>query len=145
MKSTCFVFKLKQVLIAHVLIEDLRFLPLVREIQRLSTRYGTLHSCKDGISHTFGRNPRSSIGTCDRTYQFYDILVPSCTCVKQSYISLYYLLQQHSFVLIGKTVHGFKCDLFSQVNKFYLFLYQILLFFSEFIYVYDILSNHLIY
>jgi len=35
----------------------------VREIQRLSTRSATLHSWKDGISHTRGRNPRSSIRT----------------------------------------------------------------------------------
>jgi hypothetical protein len=37
MKSTCFVFKLKRKkqVLALVLIEDLGFLPLVREIQRL--------------------------------------------------------------------------------------------------------------
>jgi hypothetical protein len=70
MKSTCFVFKLKRKkqVLALVLIEDLGFLPLVREIQRLSTRSATLHSWKDGISHTRGRNPRSSIGTRVRTY-----------------------------------------------------------------------------
>jgi hypothetical protein len=40
MKSTCFVFKLKRKkqVLALVLIEDLGFLPLVREIQRLPTR-----------------------------------------------------------------------------------------------------------
>ena len=40
MKSTCYVFKLKRKkqVLALVLIEDLGFLPLVREIQRLSTR-----------------------------------------------------------------------------------------------------------
>jgi hypothetical protein len=56
MKSRCFVFKLKRKkqVLAFVLIEDLGFLPLVRAIQRLS---------KDGICHTSGRNPRSSIGT----------------------------------------------------------------------------------
>ena len=70
MKSTCFVFKLKRKkqVLALILIEDLGFLPLVREIQRLSTRSATLHSWKDGISHTRGRNPRSSIGTRVRTY-----------------------------------------------------------------------------
>jgi len=54
MKSTCFVFKLKwkKQELALILIEDLGFLPLVREIQRLSTRSATLHSWKDGISHT---------------------------------------------------------------------------------------------
>jgi hypothetical protein len=41
---------------------------LVREIQRLSTRSATLHSWKDGICYTRGRNPRSSIGTRVRTY-----------------------------------------------------------------------------
>jgi hypothetical protein len=37
MNSTCFVFKLKRKkqVLALVLIEDLGFLPLVREIQRL--------------------------------------------------------------------------------------------------------------
>ena len=76
MKSTCFVFKLKRKkqVLALVLIEDLRFLPLVREIQRLSTRSATLHSCKDEISHTRGRNPRPSIGTRVRTY--YSIHLP---------------------------------------------------------------------
>ena len=46
MKSTCFVFKLKQKkqVLALVLFEDLGFLPLVREIQRLSTRSATLRS-----------------------------------------------------------------------------------------------------
>jgi hypothetical protein len=46
MKSTCFVFKLKRKkqVLALVLIEDLGFHPLVREIQRLSTRFATLHS-----------------------------------------------------------------------------------------------------
>jgi hypothetical protein len=70
MKSTCFVFKLKRKkqILALVLIEDLGFLPLVREIQCLSTRSATLHSWKDWISHTHGRNPRSSIGTRVRTY-----------------------------------------------------------------------------
>jgi hypothetical protein len=70
MKSTWFVFKLKRKkqVLALILIEDLGFLPLVREIQRLSTRSATLHSWKDGISHTRGRNPRSSIGTRVRTY-----------------------------------------------------------------------------
>jgi hypothetical protein len=40
MKSTCFVFKLrrKKQVLALLLIEDLGFLPLVREIQRFSTR-----------------------------------------------------------------------------------------------------------
>ena len=73
MKSTCFVFKLKRKkqVLALVLIEDLGFLPLVREIQRLSTRSAMLHSCKDGISNTRGRNPRSSIGTRVRTYYSY--------------------------------------------------------------------------
>jgi len=63
MKSTCFVFKLKRKkqVLALVLIEDLGFLPLLREIQRLSTRSAKLHSWQDGISHTRGRNPRSSI------------------------------------------------------------------------------------
>jgi len=63
MKSTCFVFKLKRKkqVLALVLIEDLGFHPLVREIQRLSTRSATLHSCKDGSFRTRGRNPRSSI------------------------------------------------------------------------------------
>jgi hypothetical protein len=54
--------------LALVLIEDLGFLPLVREIQRLSTRSATLHSWKDRISHTRWRNPRSSIRTRVRTY-----------------------------------------------------------------------------
>ena len=38
MKSTCFVFKSKRKkqVLALVLIEDLVFLPLVREIQRLT-------------------------------------------------------------------------------------------------------------
>ena len=76
MKLTCFVFKLKRKkqVLALVLIEDLRFLPLVREIQRLSTRSATLHSWKDEISHTRGRNPRPSIGTRVRTY--YSIHLP---------------------------------------------------------------------
>jgi hypothetical protein len=41
MKSTCFVFKLKQKkqVLALVLIEDLGFLPLVREIQRLTCNW----------------------------------------------------------------------------------------------------------
>jgi hypothetical protein len=41
---------------------------LVREIQRLSTRSATLHSWKDVIFYTRGRNPRSSIGTRVITY-----------------------------------------------------------------------------
>jgi hypothetical protein len=43
MKSTCFGFKLKRKkqVLALVLIEDMGFLPLVREIQRLSTREKT--------------------------------------------------------------------------------------------------------
>jgi hypothetical protein len=43
MKSTCFVLKLKRKkqVLALVVIEDLGFLPLVREIQRLSTRENT--------------------------------------------------------------------------------------------------------
>jgi hypothetical protein len=70
MKSTRFVFKLnrKKQVLTLVLIEDLGFLLLVREIQCLSTRSVTLHSWKDGISHTRGRNPRFSIGTRVRTY-----------------------------------------------------------------------------
>jgi len=49
------VFKLKRKkqVLALILIENLRFLPLVREIQRLSTRSATLHLCKDGISLRF--------------------------------------------------------------------------------------------
>jgi hypothetical protein len=58
MKSTCFVFKLKwkKQELALILIEDLGFLPLVREIQREKTNFSR------------GRNPRSSIGTRVRTY-----------------------------------------------------------------------------
>jgi hypothetical protein len=43
---SCFVFKMKRKkqALAFVLIEDLGFLPLVREIQRRSTRSTTLHS-----------------------------------------------------------------------------------------------------
>ena len=63
-----FKLKRKKQVLALVLIEDLGFLPLVREIQRLSTRSATLNSWKDGISHTRGRNPRSSIGTRVRIY-----------------------------------------------------------------------------
>ena len=91
MKSTCFVFKLKRKKHSSLLKiwdffhswekfsvfplvplrstrEKTEFLTLVEEIQRLSTRSATLHSWKDGISHTRGRNPRSSIGTRVRTY-----------------------------------------------------------------------------
>ena len=64
----CSKLKRKKQVLALVLIEDLGFLPFVREIQRLSTRSATLHSWKDGISHTHGRNPRSSLGTRVRTY-----------------------------------------------------------------------------
>jgi hypothetical protein len=46
MRMNEFVFELKRKkrVLALVLIEDLGFLPLVREIQRLSTRSATLHS-----------------------------------------------------------------------------------------------------
>jgi hypothetical protein len=46
MKLTCFVFNLKQKkqVLALLLFEDLGFLPLVGEIQRLSTRSSTLRS-----------------------------------------------------------------------------------------------------
>jgi hypothetical protein len=84
MNSTRFVFKLKRKkqVLALVPIEDLGFLSLVREIQRLSTRSAVLHSCKDGISHTRGRNPRSSIGTRVRTYysQLYTLTVVGKKC-----------------------------------------------------------------
>jgi hypothetical protein len=52
LKSTCFVFKLKRKkqVLALVLIEDLGFLPLVREIQRLSTRSVTLKTSIQNLS-----------------------------------------------------------------------------------------------
>ena len=77
--------------LALVLIEDLGFLPLVREIQRLSTRSATLHSWKDGISHTRGRNPRSSIETRVRTYyslKFYKTTIKLASKNKYFHIAL---------------------------------------------------------
>ena len=67
-KSTCFVFKLKRKkqVLALVLNEDLGFLPLVREIQRFSTRSATLHAWKK--SQIFDRdsckNLLISVGYC---------------------------------------------------------------------------------
>ena len=71
MKSTCFVFKLKRKkqVLALVLIEDLGFLPLVREIQRLSTRSATLHSCKDGIFTLVEEIPDLLVFAKTRDYQ----------------------------------------------------------------------------
>ena len=85
--------KLEKQVLALVLIEDLRFLPLVREIQRLSTRSATLHSWKDGISHTRGRNPRSSIGTRVRTYYSFAVkrlltYLDNSSCKSVCYISV---------------------------------------------------------
>ena len=48
------------------------------EIQRLSTRFATLHSCKDGISHTRGRNPRSSIGVLFGRQPIEDMVMWKC-------------------------------------------------------------------
>ena len=116
MKSTCFVFKLKRKkqVLALILIEDLGFLPLVRVIQRLSTRSSILHSWKDGISHTRGRNRRSSIGTCVRTYYSrIDALYLGCWCWEIVYQYKVFLIPDISGLLhILLKFHTIREDLF---------------------------------